>query len=499
LERGSPRGILGDAFCCIINDGRVTGYPFRWGPRRNRPPERNVIMRVLIAVIAGPYQGQTFRFSEHDVFLVGRSKKAHFRLPHTDEYFSRLQFLVEINPPHCRLMDMGSTNGTHVNGQNVANADLKDGDLIQGGQTVMRVSIEEEDEPVTRVAAAAKPSSAVDPFPTMPPPPRGPTTGLTAQCVVCAAPAAIVVPASDSKQTAVPPWPVCFSCQVESQQQPQAFPNFRLIRELGRGGMGVVYLALNLEQGHVVALKTIIPENQAGPQDVERFLREARILQQLDHPHIVAFREMGEFCGQFYFGMDFVAGENAESLLKRDGPLPIGRAVHLVAQALEALHYAHQRGFVHRDVKPANLLVSRVDGQDFAKVLDFGLARAYQLSRLSGLSVMGQVAGTVPFMAPEQITNFRESRPPVDQYATAATLYNLLTGKYVHDFPTNFQLRLRKILEDEPVPIRSRRPEVPESLAAVIHRALAREPENRFPDAAAFRDALLNPKAGQDG
>jgi serine/threonine protein kinase len=224
---------------------------------------------------------------------------------------------------------------------------------------------------------------------------------------------------------------------------------------------------------------------------VERFLREARILQQLAHPNIIAFREMGEVCGQLYFAMDFLDGEDARALVERDGPLPIPRAVHMIAQVLEALHYAHQLGFVHRDVKPANLLVLNRDGEDVVKLFDFGLARAYQMSRLSGLSMLGQVGGTVPFMAPEQITNFRESKPPVDQYAAAATLYNLLTGKYVHDFPTNFQQRLLKILQDDPVPIRSRRPDVPERIADVIHRALDRDPAARFPDAAALRAALL--------
>jgi serine/threonine-protein kinase len=113
------------------------------------------------------------------------------------------------------------------------------------------------------------------------------------------------------------------------------------------------------------------------------------------------------------------------------------------------------------------------------------------MSRLSGLSALGQVSGTVPFMAPEQITNFREARPPVDQYAAAATLYNLLTGKYVHDYPADFQKRLLMVLQDDPVPLRARRPELPEALAAVVHRALAREPENRFAAVAAFRAALL--------
>ena len=96
-------------------------------------------MRLHIAVIAGPHQGQVFTFTGHDTFLVGRSKRAHFRLPEKDEYFSRIHFLVEVNPPRCQLLDMKSTNGTYVNGRKVAVADLADGDLIQGGQTVLRI------------------------------------------------------------------------------------------------------------------------------------------------------------------------------------------------------------------------------------------------------------------------------------------------------------------------------------------------------------------------
>jgi serine/threonine-protein kinase len=445
-------------------------------------------MRVSITVTAGPHQGRVFHFGGHDVFLVGRSKKAHFRLPQADDYFSRLHFMVEINPPHCRLTDLGSTNGTFVNGQKVASTDLRDGDRIQGGQTVMLVTIE-QDEPILPTAM---------PIPLTEPPVVAPTALPAAQpevpagvCIVCGSPAPQVHRGTDLAQTTVAPWPLCLTCHQQSRQQPQPFPDYLLVRELGRGGMGVVYLALDQRQGHVVALKTILPATQAGSPEVERFLREARILQQLNHPHIVAFREMGESCGQFFFAMDFVQGEDADSLLRRSGPLPIRRAVAIVAQALEGLAWAHQLGFVHRDVKPANLLLASAEGGDFVKILDFGLARTYQMSQLSGLSRMGQVGGTVPYMAPEQITQFRESRPPVDQYAAAATLYHLLTGKYVHDFPADFQQRLLKILQDEPVPLRSRRPEIPEALAAVIHRALSREPENRFSDASAFRAALL--------
>jgi serine/threonine-protein kinase len=260
--------------------------------------------------------------------------------------------------------------------------------------------------------------------------------------------------------------------------------------------MGVVYLALRAADGVTVALKTIKPAADVSRLEVERFLREADILRQLDHPHIVAFRDLGEAGGQLYFAMDYVPGRDAAALLKEQGPWPVARALGLVCQLLEALEHAHGRGFVHRDVKPANLLVTAADGREEGKVVDFGLARVYQASKLSGLTLAGQVGGTAPFMAPEQIVNFRESKPAVDQYAAAATLYNLLTGKYVHDFPAAFQERLLLILQQPAVPIQSRRADIPARLATVIHRGLEKEPADRFADVRQMRQALLDAMAG---
>jgi serine/threonine-protein kinase len=431
-------------------------------------------MRVLITAIAGPHQGEVFDFTGHDTFLVGRSKRAHFRLPEKDEYFSRIHFLVEVNPPHCRLVDMKSTNGTYVNGKRVLVADLADGDLIQGGQTVLRISLEGDAEPVTqKVAAAVAPAATTPPAAYEPSP---------ASCCVCAALAGKPQPAGR---------PLCAGCRERIRVQPQPIPGYQLVQELGHGGMGVVYLALRVADGAVTALKTIKPAVDAEPGIVERFLREAGILRELNHPYIVTFHDQGEANGLLYFGMDFVPGADAARLLERQGPWPIPRAVGLICQLLEALEYAHSRGFVHRDVKPANLLVTEGEKGEEVRLLDFGLARVYQASKLSGLTLAGQIGGTAPFMAPEQIHHFRECQPPVDQYAAAATLYTLLTGKYIHDFPKPFQERLLMVLQDRAVPIRSRRAEVPEELAAVIHRALAKEAGERFADVGALRQALV--------
>jgi serine/threonine-protein kinase len=255
--------------------------------------------------------------------------------------------------------------------------------------------------------------------------------------------------------------------------------------------MGVVHLALREESGDLVALKTIIPEVSVSEKDIQRFLREADILRQLDHSHIVAFRDMGESNGRIYFAMDYVPGTDAAQLVREyGGPLPIPRAVQLVCQMLEALQYAHDRKFVHRDIKPSNLLVKSVNGQDFALLTDFGLSRVYEASRMSGLTMTGDLGGTPEYMAPEQITHFREAKPHTDQYSAGATFYFLLTGLAPYDLRGRIEQRLLTILQDNPVPIRKRRPDIPEKLASVVHRALAREPNMRFPDLKAMRAAL---------
>jgi serine/threonine-protein kinase len=392
-------------------------------------------LRVTLTVTEGPHRGRSFDFTQHDTFLVGRSPEAHFALPDKDPYFSRVHFLVEVNPPLCRLLDLNSHNGTQVNGRRAQSADLRDGDEIRAGHTVLRVSITGP-APRTLTVPAALPSTA---------------------------------PAAD---------------------QP-AIPGYHILRELGRGGMGIVWLARRAADGAPVALKTVRPAGAPAPQALERFLREANTLRQLSHPHIVAFREMGEVDGLVWFAMEYVAGADAAAVARAEGPLPVGRVVPLACQLLDALAYAHARGFVHRDVKPGNLLIAGEGGREVVKLADFGLARAWQVSQLSGLTVAGTPGGTPSFMPPEQVLDFRSVRPAADQFAAAATLYNLLSGEHVYGRCADVQELFKRILTTDPVPLPQRRPDVPGPLAAAIHRALARRAEDRFPDVAALRAALL--------
>jgi serine/threonine-protein kinase len=450
-------------------------------------------MRVTLKVIGGPHKGQVYTFAGHDTFLVGRSKRAHFRLPAKDRYFSRVHFLVEVNPPQCRLMDMNSRNGTFVNGQRVEMIDLKDKDQIRAGHTILRVHVEEpEPIPVSVLPPSAAEESVyaiplpqeVPPFvPVVPVAQVSPPSVAPRLCRACEAPLTTALASG-------PPAQLCPACLTLIRDQEQFIDGYRLIRPLGQGSMGVVYLAVRDADDSLVALKTVMPAVAGTPAQVERFLREADILRQLQHPNIVAFRESGECGGKFYFAMDYVRGHDASRLLRSEGALPVARAAGLVCQLLEALDYAHGRGFVHRDIKPANLLLTTLEGREVVRLADFGLARVYQASQLSGLTMTGDIGGTVAFMAPEQITNYRDVKPPVDQYAAAATLYNLLTAQYVYDLPRELSRQIGLILDEDPVPIRKRRSDLPEALAAVIHRALARDPGDRYASARDFHTAL---------
>ena len=466
-------------------------------------------MKLNLIVIEGPHEGRAFEFGEHENFIVGRGKVAHFRLPVRDKFFSRVHFMVEINPPLCRLLDMASTNGTRVNGQKVRSADLKDGDLIRAGKTVIKVSIQHAGE--TDVTRAPIPSGsfehvALAESPERPTPFLAPSIACTpeitklvsrqrsmaegtARCRSCEAPAS--GPLSPDRTGFDIPITLCPICRSRIREHPQPITGYKLVRELGRGGMGVVYLAIREADGSVVALKTITPAVLGSRTQSERFLREARILSQLSHPRIVTFLEMGEESGMFYFAMDYVRGFDLDQV-QRDlrGPLPIRRAVDLTCQILEALEYAHDRGCVHRDIKPANVLVEAKYGRDEVKLTDFGLARIYQTLPMSGLTLKGDFGGTMAFIAPEQISDFRAAKPPVDQYALGATLYRLLTDRYIFDLPGRIELQLLMVLQDEPISIRERRPEVPEALADVVHRALAKDPGLRFDGVREMRAAL---------
>jgi eukaryotic-like serine/threonine-protein kinase len=395
---------------------------------------------------------------------------------------SRDHFMIETNPPQCEIRDLGSTNGTFVNNNRIDRARLNSGDVIAAGQSVFRVEVE-----LAHALSSSEGNQKGHPATATI------TTGQV-RCAGCGALAppnlTIVGPQAGAPGEKIEWW--CVLCRSEAAGLPQPVPYYTSMRELGRGAMGVVYQARHNLTGQMVALKLIVPETATTRAAIDRFQREISVISQLKHPNIVELYEQGMTRGQFWFAMEYVAGSNLEVLAKANpGQYPVRQACRLTCQMLKGLAQAHQLGFVHRDIKPENILIAQTPEGLIVKISDFGLAKSFRGVGLSGLTFSGEMRGTVPFMPPEQMLDFKTVTPLADLYATAATLYYLLTCQYMYDEQGSGGGDLiRMLLEETPVPIRSRREEISPALADVIGKCLARDPKDRYPDATSMRKAL---------
>jgi Tol biopolymer transport system component len=265
---------------------------------------------------------------------------------------------------------------------------------------------------------------------------------------------------------------------------------YTIVREIGAGGMGTVYLAKELKHDREVALKVLRPEI-ASHMGALRFLNEVKITARLDHPHILTLIDSGEADEFLWYVQPFVRGESLRAKLDREHQLSIEDALAITRQVASALDHAHKRGVIHRDIKPANILIH--EGE--AMVADFGIALAVTEASDSRMTATGIAIGTPQYMSPEQATGERTIDGRSDQYSLAAVAYEMLSGVTPHTAPTT-QALIAKLLTERPTRVRAIRSSVPPNIDAAIAKALEMTPADRFGSAAEFGSALQYTPSG---
>jgi serine/threonine-protein kinase len=308
-------------------------------------------------------------------------------------------------------------------------------------------------------------------------------------------------PAADQARALVQwGWLTPFQARMLLQGRSRGFilGPYRVLEQVGRGGMGKVYKAVHETMNRPVALKVLSPKLVRTRKAREVFRNEVRTAATLNHPNIVQAYDASERDGRFFLAMEYVAGVTLGALVRRRGPLPVGLACEVVRQAALGLAHAHEKGLVHRDVKPTNLMVSAAPARRGAKViqvkvLDFGLARLLRRSRglAEGNEEVGRhpITGTPDFMSPEQARNRDGVDIRSDLYSLGCTFYYLLTGQV--PFPGGGMLdKLVRHHSEVPAPPERLRPRVPPAVAAVVMRLLAKDPADRFQTPQELADAL---------
>lgn len=462
---------------------------------------------VKLLVESGPLSGNSYEFKQHDTLIFGRSRKnCHIALK-GDGYISRHHFLLEVNPPAAQIQDLGSRNGTIVNGvkhggreretpQTAASQSrhaavvLSHGDVIEVGKTRFKLLIE---PPPKQISHQGDESGSI----------HDSEQETVLKTVVQAADRPMetcpkcgrVVKAQEivMKQSGELVCPVCDAVDFAGEHGLEQIADelgISLLKLLGQGGMGSVFLVRRRADGKEMALKIITPTRHANSEAISYFVRECQVLDSLSHANIVELYEVGQLENRVFCLMEYCSAGNLLDYRKATKRhVEIRPLIDLFVKLLDGLDFAHRRGFVHRDIKPANILLKETSAGIEPKLADFGLAKNYHTAGISGLTVTGRFAGTYNFMPREQLTKFKYVNPSSDIWSMSATLYAMLTGKFPRPIKKGID-PLQVVLEQDAIPILKRVNSIPPALAEVVDRGLRTSPEDRFGSAGEMRDAL---------
>lgn len=461
--------------------------------------------KVTVDVSNTQGRKRIFSYEDHDTFMVGRMSDCHLCIE-DDTYLSRHHFIMEVNPPHARLQDLGSLNGTYVNGKKVGGrdvtetpeealarhkfpwVDLKDGDVISTGDTTFRMIIQSPDR-VTGPVRCQKCGRDVSNE-------SGAARGGTYICESCqksaeSSPFELLQQFLDESRLNRPAVAgrIFNTARLGfAENEAMKFSDWDIVRVLGAGAFGASYHIMHRETKRQAALKLMLPRTAAGKEVQESFLSDTQEVQKIKHHNITEVFESGYRNGIFYFVMEYCNVGNLESL-RRGGKVQTTFMVLSMLQVLEALTLAHNEGHIHRGIKPQNILLHSVDNNLITRLSDFGLTRSFIRNGLSGMTVTGSAVGSYPYTPREQVVDFRYARPETDIWALGATMYNLLTG----EFPRNFSHGkdpLDVILNGDIIPIRQRDPAIPLDIAEIIDHAVRNDPAERYQHAGEMLSAL---------
>jgi len=503
-------------------------------------------MELKLEVIKGPEHEKIFTINEATTCIAGRSRDARFRFSEDDPYISRRHFLLEISPPKVFFRDLDVTNPSKINGLYVEEAELSDGDVIEVGYTKLKVFLKAdirtktilcekcgktitvyEDESPKQICNDCAKKEEEENIRISVLPSRTPLK------ISCSCGKDLTKFADSDGRARELMGRVTYSCKKclpqKGEDAGKKINDYKVIRKVGEGGFGKVYLAYHTPTCRLVALKEMnIYNKQLGA----RFNREIRILRKVLHNNILCYIDSGQEkkTGKPYLAMEFASkGSLDDLMMKNNGSLAPKTVVQYIIQSLKGIEYIHSQGIVHRDIKPENILLqdmymsdsphTGIGKREVPKIADFGLAREFSKTGGSNLTGLGKAMGTVLYMPPEQIKDAHSVREPADIYSMGITLYHLLTGKYPFNFPSPLDIlkflkenkhrvkspdaalrlmmeiqRLKSphliVFEEDPIPIKQRKASIPSDLAGIVDRAIKKSVGERFQSATDFKNQL---------
>ncbi|MTJ31690.1 protein kinase [Aphanizomenon sp. UHCC 0183] len=442
--------------------------------------------KITLTITQGKLSRKQYVFESRSTCIVGRNDDCNLQIADkVDMTISRYHCLLDINPPDIRVRDLGSLNGTFVNGKKIGQRqrqqpaqeavklsfpeyNLQDGDEIKLGDILFKISVQAEDQ--------------LNQIPDLP------------------------VPEENEQRNFLTVAEKLINLSQSGHASLQSISGYSLTKSLGKGDFAEVFAAKDIQTKKSIALKIMLPAVAKQKNGIEMFLRETENIKILQHPNIVQLLDYGFVENTFFFTMEYFPGGNVWDFMQRSGwRLPVDIAVDITLQVLDGLIYAHEveipyiksvdgimtkgKGLVHQNLKPNNIFISKINDKIVVKIGDYGLSKAFDLAGLSGQTLTGTKMGTPAFMPRQQVLNFKDELPEIDIWATAACLYNMLTGYFPRNFTGDPWL---SVLQNSPVPILQRHHGIPQKLAKVIDLALREQPQIYFQTAAEFKQALLD-------